>query len=633
MDTKLKKYKTILGSDKIEKWIHYFQIASVSISVVGIVVFHFAFGHLWESQTYFYESQDQEIWHEMWIDIHSDFLNSQAFENIVIEDVDMVLRQVEMNASFTYYVVFDNETIQTNATTNDLKQIRDQAYIGLKTDIETVVIDPGSQYFNSYRIVDQFRRTIKNYNLYVGSTVDQGGNQPQIKMMMLAYPKDYIKSMIQFYDDKVVSIKDALQIGSIVSTSLLILFITNIALLCFLLMRSILLPVSKLKRHKYDHIPIECILLFILMIMNHFNIAFVFLSRMIERPEPTATNLSFIFNSLLVIYLFFRKYKFDTAVDDIWLRKLLYSKKVFINSTYTNLQKNNKVLIVLVAFAFSVLLINLMNNELDNAFICLILFIFSSILLNKNTIKLRKTLHQFIQEQVNENVKAEKLKIELVTNVSHDLKTPLTSMIAYLDLLKDEEMSHEAKGYVHVIERKSNQLKGIIGDLFDLAKANSGNTTLDIQELDFKKLIIQTLDDFEESLKQDKLVKLDLAVDTLFIHTDNVYMYRIIQNVMDNAYKYSLDGSRIFISLNREGVFTIQNTSNHYLDCSVEEILERFKRGDEARTSEGNGLGLSIAKSFTEVLGGVFTLTIEADQFIVKIDMSQCLSEKVIDNK
>lgn len=229
-----------------------------------------------------------------------------------------------------------------------------------------------------------------------------------------------------------------------------------------------------------------------------------------------------------------------------------------------------------------------------------------------------------LQKSVEERIKSERMKIELVTNVSHDLKTPLTSIISYVDLLsKDETLSPEARDYVSILEQKSNRLKNIVADLFDLAKATSGSSELVREELDMSKLAVQTIADMSDRIEESgQIVKTNLADPPVPIFTDGKKMYRVFQNIIDNALKYSMKGTRIFITLTRDAsqaVFIVKNTAAYEMDFTEEEILERFARGDKARTTEGSGLGLSIAKSFTLACGGFFDLAIDGDQFKVTI--------------
>lgn len=219
-------------------------------------------------------------------------------------------------------------------------------------------------------------------------------------------------------------------------------------------------------------------------------------------------------------------------------------------------------------------------------------------------------------------IEAEKLQVELITNVSHDLKTPLTSIISYVDLLSKEELPSVASDYVKILVDKSDRLKTMVSDVFDLAKASSGEE-IELESLDGMILVNQVLSDMDDAIKDSgREIKLKADVDTAPIKGNGQKLYRVFQNVIGNALKYSMPGTRIFVNTYMEGnefVFTIKNVSEFEIDFTEEEILSRFVRGDKSRNSEGNGLGLSIAKSFTEQCGGSFAVKLDDDMFKIVI--------------
>lgn len=229
-----------------------------------------------------------------------------------------------------------------------------------------------------------------------------------------------------------------------------------------------------------------------------------------------------------------------------------------------------------------------------------------------------------IQSAVDRQLQSERMKIDLVTNVSHDLKTPLTSIISYIDLLSSEELSPEARDYVTIIENKSQRLKSMVADLFDLAKATS-RTDVDVEKIDTVILANQVLADLSDKIESTgKQIKVDIQADSAPVMAEGKKMYRVLQNLIDNALKYSLDGTRIYLTLkNQNGycVVNIKNIASYEMTFNPDEIIERFTRGDESRSTEGNGLGLSIAKSFTEACGGTFGITIDGDVFTAEVKM------------
>lgn len=239
---------------------------------------------------------------------------------------------------------------------------------------------------------------------------------------------------------------------------------------------------------------------------------------------------------------------------------------------------------------------------------------------------------QGMEKALEMQMKGERMKIDLITNVSHDLKTPLTSIIGYVDLLsRDETLSDEARDYVTILIKKTERLKDIISDLFELAKSTSGDVKVDMEEMDMKRLVEQTLGDMADQIEESGFgIRYQCnAAHTKFIGDGN-RMYRVVQNVIENALKYSLKGTRIFINIIEEGskvVLKITNTASYEMDFTEEEIMERFARAEKSRTSEGNGLGLSIADSFTKNCGGQFDIKIDGDQFMVIIQFKQYFKE------
>lgn len=236
--------------------------------------------------------------------------------------------------------------------------------------------------------------------------------------------------------------------------------------------------------------------------------------------------------------------------------------------------------------------------------------------------RLHKLASQY-RKGIEESVRAERMKIDLVTNVSHDLKTPLTSIISYVELLSREELSPAARDYVTILQQKSTRLKNIVADVFELAKTTSGEIAVANEQLDLNKLSYQTLAEMEDKISRSGfIVKANICEPPVTVMSDGKRIYRIIQNLMDNALKYSLNGTRIYYSLEKidgKAAITIKNIASYEMCFTTEEILERFTRGDKSRTTEGSGLGLSIAQGFALACGGDFKIDIDGDMFKVTI--------------
>lgn len=225
-----------------------------------------------------------------------------------------------------------------------------------------------------------------------------------------------------------------------------------------------------------------------------------------------------------------------------------------------------------------------------------------------------------LSNAVDEKLKSERFKTELITNVSHDIKTPLTSIINYVDLLKKEDLANEkAQQYINVLDSKSQRLKTLIEDLVEASKASSGAITLHMQKLNLVELIKQTIGEFEDRLTQSNL-EVDLADydSPLYIYADGRSTFRILENILSNVNKYALKGTRVYVDLDatdEQVSVSIKNISANKLNISADELMERFVRGDLSRNTEGTGLGLSIAQSLASLQNGTFEIKLDGDLF------------------
>lgn len=229
-----------------------------------------------------------------------------------------------------------------------------------------------------------------------------------------------------------------------------------------------------------------------------------------------------------------------------------------------------------------------------------------------------------LRKAVNEEVKSQKMKTELISNVSHDLKTPLTSIITYIDLLKKSNISDgECKSYIDTIDKKSQRLKFLIEDLFEVSRATSGDIKLNLVNVDIVELMRQTQIELDDKITNSKLyIKNNYPKDKTILELDSQKTYRIFENLLINVVKYAMEGSRVYVDMIDEKdkvKITIKNMSAEEIEFDPFDIVERFQRGDKSRNTEGSGLGLAIAKSFVEVQGGTFDIEIDGDLFKVII--------------
>ena len=222
-----------------------------------------------------------------------------------------------------------------------------------------------------------------------------------------------------------------------------------------------------------------------------------------------------------------------------------------------------------------------------------------------------------------DQARSDQLRIDLITNVSHDLKTPLTSMVGYMELMRKEELNDTVRDYLDVITDKAAKLKEMIESLFSLAKASSGNIEFHMETLELNRLVEQIYGDMEDKIADSGLeIVTSLTERDTKLVSDNMYLYRICQNLLENALKYSAKGTRVFVkTFYRSGIMgdqlclEVTNTAGYPMDFQKEDIIERFARADQSRTTEGNGLGLAIVSTYASALGGAFDIDIDCDQF------------------
>lgn len=230
-----------------------------------------------------------------------------------------------------------------------------------------------------------------------------------------------------------------------------------------------------------------------------------------------------------------------------------------------------------------------------------------------------------LKKAVEEAIKGERMKTDLITNVSHDLKTPLTSIITYVDLLRQEKLDNEtAEKYVGVLYEKSYRLKQLIEDLIEVSKVSSGNVTVEKIRVDYRQLVMQALGEMEEKIAAAGLELKISCPEPVFIDADGRHMWRILENLISNAVKYAMINSRVYIdifSTEERGILVMKNISADPIDFDATRLTERFVRGDASRTTEGSGLGLSITRSLTEVQGGTFGIEMDGDLFKVIVNM------------
>ena len=233
-------------------------------------------------------------------------------------------------------------------------------------------------------------------------------------------------------------------------------------------------------------------------------------------------------------------------------------------------------------------------------------------------------VNELFLNSVMESMKNERMQTDLITNVSHDIKTPLTSIINYVDLLKRENIDNErARGYIEVLEQKSMRLKHLTEDLVEASKISSGNIKLECMQIQMQEMIYQAGGEFADKFEARGLKLIEnLPQEPLYIRADGRRLWRVLENLFNNVAKYAMPHTRVYvdlIDLGKEIKFSIKNISEQRLNIEAKDLTERFIRGDISRSTEGSGLGLSIAKNLTEIQGGKFDIYLDGDLFRVTI--------------
>lgn len=336
----------------------------------------------------------------------------------------------------------------------------------------------------------------------------------------------------------------------------------------------------------------------------------------------------FLLRYLVLLPLFLslvRQYKKSVLYESSYLKKILKLLETYITaSQFTRSKAFSYFLFVLPnLLTLALILYNgycfIHRRSLFHLLIS-VLLIFVCLSIDYYTYFISRGL----QEAVNEQVKAERLKADLITNVSHDLKTPLTSIISYVDLLKRENIKEKRiQSYIEVLDQKAARLKNLTEDLVEASKASSGNVNLELHPINYNEILLQTLGEFQEKLDKRSLQMVSsFPEEDVMILADGRQLFRVLENLFNNCAKYALLGSRVYLALEKrekDAIFTMKNISEAPLNISPNELTERFVRGDVSRSTEGSGLGLSIAKSLTKLMSGKMIIEIDGDLYKVSL--------------
>lgn len=403
----------------------------------------------------------------------------------------------------------------------------------------------------------------------------------------------------------------------------------------------------KIHLHRIDHIPAELIIgFFVLWILAADRIAPAFLESLehvlgeISEWDFWNSSISFLLKYAVFVPLaldIIRGYKAGSLWKDSLLYHILEILRGYIRSASQAFPKVFSYILFILPNAASlflivVLIIHFFRAQSLNAFLCAVALLLIMASIDFYTYKIATGLSKAVDEQV----KSERLKADLITNVSHDLKTPLTSIINYVDLIKREKIENpRVQEYINVLEQKSGRLKTLTEDLVEASKASSGNVNIDFQLLDYAEIVMQALGEFEDKFLIRRLEIVEHIPDhPVMIEADGRRLWRVIENLLNNCCKYAVKGSRVYVDVTEDEnscSFTIKNVSEAPLNISPEELTERFVRGDVSRTTEGSGLGLSIAKSLTSLMKGELVISIDGDLYKASVVFPKLTEEDAND--
>jgi len=537
------------------------------------------------------------------------------------------------------------------------------------------------EYYDSDEYYDVDEETYANYGLYLEDTDKYkayGGDDNAITVF-ISPKSDVIKTAAANYTNVIRQYRNSQICFGLSVFAFMLLSVYIIAVCGFDTDADSVLKWKKLKF--FGECPVELYIIIFIgflsvldILTDNYMSVIIWFSTMLSMKKSGIV----IFGSIIAAVMFpmifsvmqiAEKFKTHTIKKNIFILNLL--KKIrskYENSAYyARYQKKSmgqkfakRSIIVLVVIAFFIVMLSEFNTESDvfiiSCFISLIVVCVcefrnlkqykdlskiseqiraigsdedKNIEISKNSVVYNDSvmltqISDKVKTSVENQIKSERMKIELVANVSHDLKTPLTSIISYIDLLKKMDLDDEAAAYVQVLDKKSQKLKSIVADVFSLAKATSG-IDVNLTKLDFVMLFNQALaDEYDKIQQSGRTIKTDISQTKAYVMADGDKLYRVFQNLMDNALNYSLDGSRIFFEIKNENdniMFISKNISSYPIEFTAEEIAERFVRGDKSRTDGGSGLGLSIAKSFTEACDGEFKIELDGDMFKTVVSM------------
>ncbi len=606
--------------------------------------------------------------------------NNEQYYNIKDGDITIYFTGVQEYYSnvkdFNYLIIYKNKALTNVELTDSTKTIEGiQKYINEKEQVKKVNIIKGKISADNEMLQTngiQYLGNLKNkyYTITDTETTSEEVNTSNREYITTSYNDFEIYSSYQeeFKENsEQLMILDFLNAASIITdNSYVIIPICSVLTLLMILYLIIYIGSDK-KLNDFDKIPFEIIGSISVLISLIPLIAGASFS-----DYDYNMTISFIFTTYLIIYVVLmfclttlikriktKSFWKTTLVGKIyfWLKKEF--KKIFTTLAYSTNITAKVIVYAAIIFIIAFFILIMFRDSAIMIFLELILFgnVLYKIIkvlkdyskienklkemtqgnnqieLNteefvpelKNTAKYINHISEGVENAIQDRMKSERLKAELITNVSHDIKTPLTSIINYVDLLKNETIENQkAKEYIEILDNKSQRLKKLTEDLIEASKVSTGNVSLNMEKINIVELVNQAVGEFEDRFKKHNLnTIINSTENEIYIMADSKYMYRVIENLFSNVAKYALENSRVYIDLkkfDKSVKVEIKNISKEKLNISADELMQRFVRGDKSRATEGSGLGISIAQNLTELQNGKFNLILDGDLFKIQME-------------
>lgn len=567
--------------------------------------------------------------YDLFKEVYADKI-SKAKEKMIKEELrqyHLLLKRIENYKGILYYIS-DGSNIYKN-TTNISKE-----------------------YFKShpsYMIFENYEQEVypvaifnNRYYYWIASMIDQAGIDDHV--MYIAFTEDFINPRIeQWKSDKVIAANSLYRLGGF----LLGLIVSFLYLIWIIGRRSFrdqevhLNVVDKLYNDINFGLCLGLIMLWFLLLdgwdIRNYPMAII----PITVPIATA--------GLILVLSLIKHFKNRTFIKHSLVFRILYSICQFIKKVYDSGSLGVKVVLLVIGYPILVGITIFIFPVTIGAAAWLALKKIKEFNAIKEGVEIIKngdiqhtieidskgefksladninSITDGLKNAVENELKSERLKTELITNVSHDIRTPLTGIITYVGLLKKETDPSKVQEYIEVLDQRAQRLKVLTDDLFEAAKASSGNIPTNLEKINIVSLITQGLGELNDKIEASQLdFKINHPKEAVYIKADGRLFWRAVENLLSNIFKYALQGSRVYIDiedLGNEVLLTFKNISAYELNISADELMERFKRGDESRSSQGSGLGLSIAKSLIDIQKGRFNIQVDGDLFKAMIYM------------